>query len=94
MTITPLYLHVVRFLDEIGGRRRLEVLKIHKLKLRKKSSKEASPDQVVDVKGSEDDLNFQEEDEWLEDLEHVRWTARYSIRYKKGGGMVTALPNL
>ena len=23
---------------------------------------------------------------------HMRWTARYSIRYKKGGGMVTASP--
>jgi hypothetical protein len=22
----------------------------------------------------------------------MRWTSRYSIRYKKGGGMVTALP--
>ena len=25
-------------------------------------------------------------------LGHMRWTARYSIRYKKGSGLVTALP--
>ena len=70
-TIAPVYLHVVRFLDKIGERRRLEILKIQKLKLRQELSKGVHPDQEVDSEGSEDDLNFQEEDELLEDLEDI-----------------------
>jgi hypothetical protein len=69
--IVPAYLHVVRFLDKIGERRRLEILKIQKLKLRQELSNEAHPDREVDSEGSEDDLNFQEEDELLEDLEDI-----------------------
>ncbi len=73
-------------MDKIGERRRLEILKIQKLRLGQELSNEAHPDQEVDSEGSEDGLNFQEVDEWLEDLEHMRWAARYSIRYKKGAG--------
>jgi hypothetical protein len=69
--IVPAYLHVVRFLDKIGERRRLEILKMQKLKLRQELSNEAHPDREVDSEGSENDLNFQEEDEWLEDLEDI-----------------------
>ena len=71
ITIAPVYIHVARFLDKIGERRRLEILKIQKLKMRQDSSNEAYPDQEVVSEGSEDDLNFQEEDEWLEDLEDI-----------------------
>ena len=71
ITIAPVYLHVVRFLDKIGERRRLEILKIQKLRLRQEVSNEAHPDQEVDSEGSEDDLNFREVDEWLEDLEDI-----------------------
>jgi hypothetical protein len=71
ITIAPVYLHVVRFLDKIGERRRLEILKIQKLKLRQELSNEAHPDREVDSEGSDDNLNFQEEDELLEDLEDI-----------------------
>ncbi len=71
ITIPPVYLHVVSFLDQIGKRRRLEILKIQKLKLRQELSNEAHSDRKVDSEGSEDDLNFQEEDELLEDLEDI-----------------------
>ena len=64
ITIAPVYLHVVRFLDNIGERRRLEILKIQKLKLRQELSNGAHPDQEVDSEGSEDD-------ELLEDLEDI-----------------------
>ncbi len=35
------------------------------------SLNEAHPDREVDSEGSEDDLNFQEEDELLEDLKDI-----------------------
>jgi hypothetical protein len=84
ISIVPVYQHVVRFLDKIGERRRLEIMKIKRLRFGQELSNEAHLDQEVDSEGSEDDLNFQEVDEWLEDLEHMRWAARYSIRYEKG----------
>jgi hypothetical protein len=71
ITIAPVYLCVVRFLDKIGERRRLEILKIQKLKIRHDLSNEAYPDQEVVSERSEGDLNSQEEDEWLEDLEDI-----------------------
>ena len=43
--MTPLYLHVVKFLDEIGDRRRIELLRIQKLKSRNELTNEALPDQ-------------------------------------------------
>ena len=47
ITIAPAYLHV-RFLDDIGERRRPWILKIQKLKLRQELSNEAHLDQDVD----------------------------------------------
>ena len=71
ITIVPLYLHVARFLDKIGERRRLELLKIQKLKVRQEVTNEAFPDQEIVSEGSEDDLNFQVLDELLEELEDL-----------------------
>ena len=71
ITIAPLYLHVARFLDKIGERRRLELLKIQKLKVRQEVTNEAFPDQEIVSEGSEDDLNFQVLDELLEELEDL-----------------------
>ena len=43
--IAPLYLHVVKFLDEIGAKRSMELLRIQKLKSRIEVTNEAFPDQ-------------------------------------------------
>ncbi len=44
---------------------------MQKLQLRQELSNEAHPDQEVDSGGSEGNLNFCEEDEWLDDLEDI-----------------------
>ncbi len=43
------------------------LLNIQRLKVRQEVTDEAFPDHEVVSKGSDDDLNFQEDNEWLED---------------------------
>jgi hypothetical protein len=66
VSMTSLNLHVERFLVKMGERRRLQLFEIqHEL------SNEAFLDQEELSEGSEVDLNFQEEDEWLKELEDM-----------------------
>ena len=67
--IAPLYLHVARFLDKIGDRRRFELLRIQRLKYRSELTNEAFPDQETISEGSEDNLDLQDEEGWSDELE-------------------------
>ena len=67
--IAPLYLHVARFLDKIGDRRRFELLRIQRLKYRSELTNEAFPDQETISEGSEENLDLQDEEGWSDELE-------------------------
>ena len=64
--IAPLYLHVVKFLDKIGDRRRMELLRIQKLKSRIELTNEAFPDQESISEGSEDNFDLQDIEDQLD----------------------------
>ncbi len=67
--IAPLYLHVTRFLNKIGDRRRYELLRIQKLNSRSELTNEAFPDQETFSEGSEDNLDLQDDGGWSDELE-------------------------
>ena len=61
--MTPLYIYVVKFLDKIGDRRRVELLRIQKLKSRNEVTNETFPDQESI---SEDDFDLHDVEDLLD----------------------------